>query len=185
MPNPQVTTGISWAITTDSNPTALDSDYPLYMGWINTTNGRLHILTDNTPDTAVWDVYPTQTLPDTFSPTIRGSTTPGATTYTTQLGRYFRVGPLVQIHIHLVWSEATGTGNLQIGALPLQPNTSITQVGVPELQSIVLPLGTLTTYAKTRSDLRLDIVGSIAGAVEAPVAMSGSGTLQLSMTYYL
>lgn len=185
MANPEITTGVSWAVVSNTNPTALDSSYPLYFGWINSTNGRVHYLLDNTPDNADWSIMPTQTLPAAFTPTIRGSGTPGAGTYTTQIGRFFRIGPMVQIHINLVWTAHTGTGDMQIGALPLQPNTVITQIGIPELQSIILPVGALGTYAKSRSDLRLDIVASIAGAVQLPVALSASGTLQLSMSYYL
>jgi hypothetical protein len=54
MANTPVTTGISWAVVTNVDPTALDSDYPRWFGWCNTTNNKIFDLVDNTPDNAVW-----------------------------------------------------------------------------------------------------------------------------------
>jgi hypothetical protein len=54
----------------------------------------------------------------TFSPTIVGTSTAGAGTYTTQVGRYTKIGNRVYCYVALSWSAHTGTGNMRIGALP-------------------------------------------------------------------
>jgi len=60
----------------------------------------------------------------TFTPTIRGSSTVGTATYSTQVGSYTRIGRLVYVQIALTWSAHTGTGNLRIGALPFTAGIS-------------------------------------------------------------
>lgn len=54
----------------------------------------------------------------TFTPTLAGATTAGTSTYSIQNGFYVKVGRMVIVTIVLVGSAATGTGNVQIGALP-------------------------------------------------------------------
>jgi hypothetical protein len=54
----------------------------------------------------------------TFTPTIIGTTTAGTGTYTVQVGRYTKIGNRVAYNIYLSWSAHTGTGNMQIAALP-------------------------------------------------------------------
>jgi len=67
----------------------------------------------------------------TFTPTVRGSTTAGTGTYTTQFGRYTKVGRLVTVTVTLVWTAHTGTGNLQFAGLPFtSANTSGAYDGV-------------------------------------------------------
>jgi len=63
----------------------------------------------------------------TFTPTIYYANTSGLTiSYTTQTGRYVRVGDLVSVHAYLIWT-VTGTpanDNIGIGGLPHQPNAA-------------------------------------------------------------
>jgi hypothetical protein len=53
-----------------------------------------------------------------WTPTLYGSTTAGTTTYTAQIGYYFKVGGLVTCVFSLGWSGFTGTGGVYIGGLP-------------------------------------------------------------------
>ena len=185
MANQEITTGNSWAVVTSADPTNLDSSYSEWMGWINESNNKIFFLNDNTANNAVWQWMPRMIPATAFTPTIEGSTAAGAGTYTTQSGIYLQIGSFVQVHMTIVWTAHTGTGNMLIGALPSQPNTAIVQIGVPEIQNVALPIGTLGTFAKSRSDTKLDLVGSIAAAVEAPILMSAAGTITLSMSYYV
>jgi hypothetical protein len=59
----------------------------------------------------------------TFTPTIvySGTNTP---TYVTQLGRYTKIGRMVQVQIYFNWNENGSTGNVTIGALPFTSVTS-------------------------------------------------------------
>lgn len=54
----------------------------------------------------------------TFTPTIVGSTTAGAGTYTSQVGRYTKVGNRVHYNIVLAWTAHTGAGDMSISGLP-------------------------------------------------------------------
>jgi hypothetical protein len=54
MANPEITTGVSWGIVTNVDPTPADSAYPRWFGWCNKTNSKIFDLVDNTPDAAVW-----------------------------------------------------------------------------------------------------------------------------------
>jgi hypothetical protein len=55
----------------------------------------------------------------TFTPTYVGSVTPGTVTYTTQLGRYVKIGSQVYVTIQLAWSAHSGSsGNATVGGLP-------------------------------------------------------------------
>jgi hypothetical protein len=73
------------------------------------------------PATAV-DSANANTLDDyeegTFTPTISGSTTAGAGTYTTRNGKYTKIGNRVSFGIYLVWTAHTGTGNILLSGLP-------------------------------------------------------------------
>lgn len=53
-----------------------------------------------------------------FTPTIEGTTSSGVGTYSTQSGRYIKIGRLIQVEILLNWSAHTGTGSLRIAGLP-------------------------------------------------------------------
>jgi hypothetical protein len=50
----------------------------------------------------------------TYVPTMLGETTPGATTYTTQVGAWERIGNVIHVTGYVVWTAATGTGNMNI-----------------------------------------------------------------------
>jgi hypothetical protein len=54
----------------------------------------------------------------TWTPTIKGSSTAGAGTYSVQIGTYTKVGRVVHFQGRLTWSAHTGTGDMQIAALP-------------------------------------------------------------------
>lgn len=59
-----------------------------------------------------------------YTPTYTGVTTPGETTYTTQVGFYTRFTDLVFFNGFLVWTAATGTGNVQISTPFTTRNTT-------------------------------------------------------------
>lgn len=53
-----------------------------------------------------------------FTPVIAGSTSAGTGTYTTQVGRYNRIGDTVNFTLQLVWSGHNGTGDIKVTGLP-------------------------------------------------------------------
>lgn len=60
----------------------------------------------------------------TFTPTIVGVTTAGTGTYTSQVGRYTKIGNRVFIQIQLAWTAHTGTGTMRVGGLPYGINNN-------------------------------------------------------------
>lgn len=62
----------------------------------------------------------------TWTPTIAGQITAGTGTYTTQVGRYTRIGRVVYVSLNLAWSAHTGTGDMQVNGLPFTVNSSVT-----------------------------------------------------------
>jgi hypothetical protein len=82
----------------------------------------------------------------TFTPVVQGSTAAGVGVYSTQTGRYTKVGRLVTVEIYIVWSAHTGTGNLQIGGLPFNVNASHYSAATIGLASSI-PLSASNTIA--------------------------------------
>jgi hypothetical protein len=60
----------------------------------------------------------------TFTPTVQGGTTLGTGTYSTQKGRYTRIGNKVFFDITVKVSAHNGTGQLQIAGLPFVSNAA-------------------------------------------------------------
>ena len=60
---------------------------------------------------------------NTFTPTVFGGTTAGTATYAYQVGEYTRIGNKVYFSLAISFSGHTGTGSLNIGALPFTAAT--------------------------------------------------------------
>jgi hypothetical protein len=60
----------------------------------------------------------------TFTPTFFGGSAAGTTTYTTQSGKYVKIGSWVYFVARVSWSNATGTGNSRFGGLPFTTNAT-------------------------------------------------------------
>ena len=59
----------------------------------------------------------------TFTPTIIGTGSAGTGTYTTQIGRYQKIGNRVHFTIALEWTAHTGTTNMLVAGLPFTSST--------------------------------------------------------------
>jgi hypothetical protein len=58
------------------------------------------------------------TVEGEFLPVVKGTTTAGVGTYTTQVGRYLKIGRCVLFSFRVDWSAHTGTGNMVLSGLP-------------------------------------------------------------------
>lgn len=54
----------------------------------------------------------------TWTPEIRGNSTLGSITYTTQVGNYIKIGKLVLAQFYVTYTANTGTGSLILNSLP-------------------------------------------------------------------
>jgi hypothetical protein len=127
------------------------------------TTGNLVVANGNGIDFSATSGTGTSELLDdyeegTFTPTISGSTSAGAGTYSVQEGRYTKVGNLVYVTAVMTWSAHTGTGNMRLSGLPftvlnvvgLEPPLSL-QVNDVALTALNVALATFrrnATYAE-------------------------------------
>lgn len=93
---------------------------------------------------------------ESWTPTVIGSTSAGTVTYTVQLGTYMRIGSLVFISWSLAWTTGTGTGNLQIGGLPINiiNTANLRSVGAVLIgNSLTPPATSVTSWAAAAGDV--------------------------------
>jgi len=62
----------------------------------------------------------------TFTPVIEGTSTAGTGSYSTQIGRYAKIGTLCFLQILIDWNSHTGTGSFQITGLPFEGKAGYT-----------------------------------------------------------
>ena len=122
----------------------------------------------------------------TFTPTITGLSTTGTGTYTSQNGRYVKIGRSVTVFGYIRWTAHTGTGGIQINSLPF---SSFNNVSNYTVASIYLDAMTLTAgnYAQA-----LQVPGTTAitlyqyptgGGSTSNILMDTSAEVGFSLTY--
>lgn len=122
-----------------------------------------------------------------FTPTIVGTTTAGAGTYTIQVGRYTKIGRSVNIQFRVAWTAHTGTGNMTVGGLPFTSlNTANTHasVSIGHANNVVYtagatPMGYITPNTTTITLVQMPSGG---GAMAA-VALDTAGDYMISAKY--
>lgn len=123
-------------------------------------------------------------------PTLFGGTTAGVTTYSQQIGKYYKIGNLVTLVFYLAWSDATGTGPAGIGDLPFMAAsyTGIFRFGlsVAYYDGLALPSATLHGYIQDGTDF-ISLRGTSATSMNNPLDLQSelttSGEIQGSITY--
>lgn len=110
---------------------------------------------------------------NTYTPTYRGLSTEGTTTYVVQTGAYARINAIAYIWARVQWSAATGTG-AGIITLPFRLRT-ITSIFIPatfyatgldfagNYVLAVIPSGTVTVSGETVSYVRFDSIAATTG----------------------
>ncbi len=121
----------------------------------------------------------------TYVPTYVGGTTAGVTTYTTQQGAWWRIGPLVFVSGTLTWSAATGTGNARISLPFTCVNTANQNFGGSLFISSV-------TFANSTPQILIGpglayfiMTSPLTNAGNTTVAVEAAGTVAFSAFYAL
>lgn len=74
---------------------------------------------------AYGEMFPSTSLStiveSTFTPTIIGTSTAGAGTYSVQIGRYKVYNNMTYFFARCTWSAHTGTGDMEMGTYPYSP----------------------------------------------------------------
>ena len=121
----------------------------------------------------------------TWTVTIVGTTTTGAATYITPLGRYVRVGKYVFVTCEVEWTGGTGAGFLRIRGLPFTVlSTGVFSSAAIYSSNVASPAGTVLQggFLNNSVDIFLASVPTGGGAAAA-LAYDAAGGLWVSGWY--
>lgn len=123
----------------------------------------------------------------TFTPTVKGSTGAGTGTYTTQTGHYTKVGNVVYFKLTLVWTNSSGTGDLNFGGLPVnsandanRPVVTIVSSGVALSASNTLAARKITNNADIEA-----LQEPVGGGSLTTVPLDTAGTVFITGQYWV
>jgi hypothetical protein len=121
----------------------------------------------------------------TFTPTVIGNTTAGTATYTTQRGRYTKIGRQVSCQIDIGYNSGTGTGDLAILGLPFAETQGTNPaVTIGYLNGIGLTALNYALAYIASSSSRIDIVQlPVGGGTITTVPYDSDGRMILNVTY--
>lgn len=142
---------------THPSGSALQATTGTFSGALSATTGTFSGATSSTDLTLSGGLYVGGTgsanyLDDyeegSFTPTIQGVTTVGTATYSTQIGRYTKIGQFVDIFINLNWTSFTGTGVFEVHGLPFTNKSDEAPCGVVMYNQMDIPniSGTVGDY---------------------------------------
>ena len=126
----------------------------------------------------------------TWTPTVQGTGTAGAATYTTRVGRYTKIGNTVNVMCSLGWSAHTGSGDTLVSGLPFASATySLNAIWPSSIFASNMNFGTSATQLSaliTESSDSIIFRGMINNATRATVPLDTSvDNLVMSFTYYV
>jgi hypothetical protein len=124
----------------------------------------------------------------TFTPTISGTTSAGTGTYTTQFGRYTKVGRVVTCDITITWTAHDGTGNLEVAGLPFSVLTTTNytaSAAIGYFENVALTAGNVPAFSMlwfNTTKLRGYQYPTGGGSITS-IPMDSAGQMSLSITY--
>jgi hypothetical protein len=122
----------------------------------------------------------------TFTPTIVGTSTAGTGTYTTQVGRYTKVGNLVTIMIYLTWTAHTGTGNMRVAGSPFSTDVGNQEwVAFIDSSGLTVPANSIPAvyFPGNASQLVVASQNTTGTPGLGALAMDTAATIVLNLTY--
>lgn len=122
-----------------------------------------------------------------WTPTILGASTAGTATYSAQIGKYSKIGPLVFVTFILTWTSGTGTGNLLVGGLPvniintagLRTTGTLQMAGGATIPANTVTLQVISAGDASQTQLFLQVTSSAgnSGGVQYSAAGSAIGSI--------
>jgi len=123
----------------------------------------------------------------TWTPTARGDTTAGTTTYTAQYGYYTKIGRSVTVVMRLGWSALTGTGILRIGGLPFASasNDQNYAIGAVVTNNLNWTGGTMMSAIQELNTTDMSLIySSDDGATDRQLCVNESALVLATLTYF-
>jgi len=121
----------------------------------------------------------------TYVPTYLGGTTPGVTTYTTQVGSWTRIGRAAIVQGAIVWTAATGTGNVNV-SLPFTSANVTNQIFSGSLWLSGVTFANNTPMMILNPNAALFLMSSpLTNAAPTQVAIEAAGTIIFTVTYFV
>jgi hypothetical protein len=112
---------------------------------------------------------------NTFTPTIIGDSVAGTGTYSSQAGKYTKIGNLVTFSAVVVWSAHTGVGNMRVANLPFTSAAGTPEPPVALLLSEItftgVPCGIVVAG---NNQVYLATMASGVGAAPLPIDTAGA-----------
>lgn len=101
----------------------------------------------------------------TFTPVVQGSSSAGTATYSTQNGRYTKIGNKVFFEVYVNYNSGTGTGNLRVGGLPF---TSVAaglygSVSIGEFNNIALTASNVPAAEVSSGGTQVEFYQNVVG----------------------
>ena len=121
----------------------------------------------------------------TFTPRIDGLTTAGTGTYTTQTGRYVKIGKMVTLWFYIDWSNHTGTGSIQFANFPFTAQNSIAMPCSASISNIALSLNNYSSTASVQPNetYAFPLQYPLGGGAAALIPMDTSANIYCTATY--
>jgi hypothetical protein len=123
----------------------------------------------------------------TFTPIISGATTAGAGVYTTQVGRYTKVGRMVNFQLRVAWTAHTGTGNMIVDGLPFTSSSvanSQSSVSIGFFNNITLTASNVATaFVLEGYTFITPYQYPVGGGAASAVGIDTAGDVMLSGSY--
>lgn len=120
----------------------------------------------------------------TFIPAIIGATTPGVGTYTSQLGKYTRIGNRVDIQVAISITNHTGTGTIKISGLPFTSSSTVgfESTAIADVSNLtatgtvmlILPANSLSIFLSQSNN-----------GVSTNINMDTAFSISFNMTYFV
>jgi len=119
----------------------------------------------------------------TFTPQVIGSSTEGTATYSTQYGKYTKIGDRVQISLFINYTGGTGTGSMNIKGLPFTADS--TNQPLANYNANIAMTGGHVMQLITGSSSTLINVNSVpsGGGADANVAYDSTGLIMAGGNY--
>lgn len=118
----------------------------------------------------------------TYTPTYVGSTAAGTTTYSTQQGYYIRIFSLVICWAQIVWTNATGTGNVRLGGLPFTSASGVIYAFAGQFVNVTFANGSVEGILSSGSTTA-QLNSPATNAAGTELAIETAGTIRYTIVY--